>query len=184
MMKVLVTAFVLFSATLFVVSCSSEKAQSKNTTKTTTTENYPSTTPVAQSDASVLQFTASDLDGNMQNSSTWVGKQPLVINFWGTWCPPCRKEIPDLVRLYKEYHPKGVEIVGLAVRDTPEKVRAFSKKNGMEWVMLMANNEVAYKFKISSVPTTIFVDRNGKVVEKFIGMRGYEAFKKAFESIL
>ena len=184
-MKVLVTALVLSLATLLVVSCSNEKAQSKNTTTTAATKDYSSTTTSAsQSDETLLQFTASDLDGNMQSSSTWVGKQPLVINFWGTWCPPCRKEIPDLVRLYKEYHPKGVEIVGLAVRDTPKKVRAFSQKNGMEWVMLMANNDVAYKFKISSIPTTIFVDRNGKIVEKFIGMRGYEAFKKAFESIL
>jgi len=169
---------------LLLMSCSNNNSQSKKTYTDQTQAVKPTTSPTTQSAGELPQFTAKDIDGNSRNSDTWVGKQPVVINFWGTWCPPCRREIPDLVKLYDEYHDKGIEIVGLAVKDTPEKVRAFSEKNGMKWVMLLSDYNVASKFRISSVPTTIFVDRNGKIVQRFSGLRSYNTFKQAFESIL
>ena len=70
-----------------------------------------------------IQFTAYNLNGAPQHTSEWIGKGPVVLNFWGTWCPPCRREIPDLVRVYNELHPQGIEILGLAVRDRPNAQR-------------------------------------------------------------
>ncbi len=129
----------------------------------------------------------SDLDGKRRPLTEWVGKQPTIVNLWGTWCPPCRREIPGMVELYKEYRGKGVEIVGVAFpgRDTPDKVRDFAKKAGMEWVMTMGDKSVARPLQwTGSVPTTIFYDKNGREVERFVGARDHATFKAAVEKML
>ncbi len=135
-------------------------------------------------DPDAVSFTAYDIDGNLHLSSQWIGRQPVVINFWGTWCPPCRREIPDLVKLYAEYKSKGVEIISFAVRDTPERVRSYAAQQKMEWVLLMANKEAISGYRLTgSVPTTIFIDRTGKELGRFIGARPYDMFRKAFELV-
>jgi thiol-disulfide isomerase/thioredoxin len=130
-------------------------------------------------------FTAADLDGNMHPSSEWLGKQPTVINYWGTWCPPCRKEIPDLVKIYDEYRSQGVVLVSLAVNDEPAQVRAFTEKHDMDWVHLIAEQQHLTVFgEIRGVPTTIFFDKTGKEVTRLVGAQSYEDFEKAFKMIL
>ncbi len=153
-----------------------------------TQADVPSETPqVASSDgqaASLIQFTATDLTGQARSSVEWMGKQPVVINFWGTWCPPCRKEIPDLVKVYNEFKGRGVQVVSLALNDTPDQVKDYAQKAQMDWVMLMGDQDIAQTFGgIRGVPTTIFYDRSGKEVGRFVGGRDYETFKKAFEMI-
>ncbi|MEW6051190.1 MAG: TlpA disulfide reductase family protein [Candidatus Zixiibacteriota bacterium] len=131
------------------------------------------------------QFKAYDLNGKLRNSSEWVGRQPVVLNFWGTWCPPCRREIPDLVKLYDEYRTKGVEIIGLAVKDQPMTVKVFTQEAGMDWVMLMADYDVLSQFNVTGgIPTTIFLDKNGNEIGRVIGAQSYEQFKPRFDAIL
>jgi len=143
------------------------------------------TTPKVNPTSDIIQFSALDINGKQRSSEEWIGKQPVVINVWGTWCPPCRREIPELVRLYEEYHSKGVEMLGLAVRDSPQQVEGFAAKNNMMWVMLMGERDLLYTLGATKgVPTTIFYDRNGKEVGRFVGGRDYGTFKRAFESIL
>lgn len=133
----------------------------------------------------VVQFAAFDMEGNMRQSSEWIGKQPVIINFWGTWCPPCRREIPDMVELYNEYKDENIEIIGLAVNDTPEKVKAFAQEQNMEWVLLLGSREIADLYGgITSVPTTIFLNKEGKEIGRFRGMRGYDDFKQAFQMLV
>ena len=109
----------------------------------------------------------------------------VVINFWGTWCGPCRREIPDMVQLYEEYQKKGVEILSLAVKDTPEKVRAYSGNVGMKWPLLMSQDQIMIDFRaLRGVPTTIFINREGQEVARYVGMRDYSALKLGFEAIL
>ena len=130
-------------------------------------------------------FNAKDIDGNWHTSTEWVGKKPVVINFWGTWCPPCRREIPDLVKLNKEYSAKGVELISLAVKDSPDKVKDYANENGMDWVMLMAVDQILIDYKaIQGVPTTIFIDKDGVEVGRFVGMRDYQTLKSGFDSII
>ncbi len=132
----------------------------------------------------VVNFQAYDIDGNLHRSDEWIGKQPTIINVWGTWCPPCRRELPDLIRLYNEYKDKGIALVGISVRDTPEKVKKFAGINKMEWPLLIGKNEHLYALGVTTgIPTTIFYDRNGKEVQRFVGPRSYMVFKEAFESI-
>ena len=135
--------------------------------------------------SSAIQFAAQDIQGSNQSSSQWIGQVPVVINFWGTWCPPCRREIPDLVKLYEEYHPSGVEMIGLAVKDDAGDVSSYAMNAGMKWVMLMANDEVINAYNVvNGIPTTVFLDKDGREVTRFIGSRTYEDFRPAFEAIL
>jgi thiol-disulfide isomerase/thioredoxin len=175
-------------ALFLIISCSSN--ESHDQAKASSSRSAQAAT------VPITQFAAYDLDGNLQQSSQWIGKQPVVINVWGTWCPPCRREIPDLVKLYNEYNSRGVEMIGLAVvrNEPPSSVRQFAQQNDMKWEMLLADQNIATIFGLQAVPTTIFVDRNGNIVpvtdgrgqtvDRFTGMQSYEVFKAAFEKML
>lgn len=180
MIRKMVLAMATVLLGLLMVSCGGDS--SNETSPQTTPQAAAETTPTA--DEGQFSFTAYDVNGVLRSSTDWVGKQPVIINFWGTWCPPCRREIPDLVLLYDEYSAKGIEMLGLAVKDQPDKVAAFTKEHGMNWVMMMADNNLAIRYRITGVPTTIFLDRNGNEVGRFIGPQDHETFKKAFELIL
>ena len=131
-----------------------------------------------------MYFEAPDVEGIAHSSTEWIGKGPVVVNFWGTWCPPCRKEIPDLARLYAEYKDKGIKIIGVSLNDTAEKVRLYSEQNNMSWILLVGDRAIAVKYNIQSVPTTYFFNSEGKLVQEFQGLRDYDSFKKGFELIL
>lgn len=159
-------------------SCSSNTTQQgAGTPSTTDTQGTAGAGPA-------VQFTALDIDGKTRASSEWIGKQPVVINFWGTWCPPCRQEIPDLVKLYDEYKGRGVEMVSLAVKDEPAAVRSYATEARMNWIHLMGDDPIYQVFGgVRGVPTTIFYDQTGKEVKRFVGAQSYQTFKQAFEAI-
>jgi thiol-disulfide isomerase/thioredoxin len=156
-------------------------------TSATRTPKTLSDQPAAASGAHPAQkVSAVDLDGQTHQLSEWIGKQPLVINLWGTWCPPCRREIPGLVRLYDEYRSRGVEIVSLALekRAGPAQVKQFTEQAGMKWIQLIANENVGRAFNFGrSVPVTIFLDKDGREVSRHVGARPYERFRADFELI-
>lgn len=170
-------ALLATSMALLVGGCGSDQAA----------EDTPQTVSQVPGDLaaeSEFIFTAYDVYGTPQSSAQWVGKQAVVLNFWGTWCPPCRKEIPDLVKVYNEFQGQGIEMLGLAVRDRPDNVITFSRDNGMNWPMLMGDNSLAMKFRITGVPTTIFVSKNGTELGRFVGPQDYDTFRQAFELAL
>lgn len=170
--------FMVFILAAVIVSCGNDSK------KSSTSKAPGNPAPAGNPAVATVSFQAYDINGTLRNASEWIGKQPVVVNIWGTWCPPCRREIPDLVKLYKEYQPKGVEIIGLAVeKGPPEFVSKFSEKMGMNWVMLIGDQSHLELYQTTSVPTTIFYDRSGKEVQRMVGMRNYEQFKPAFEAI-
>lgn len=169
--RILTSAFLI---ALFVSCSSGDKSGKTDSQKD----------QVAQQEEPVITFAAADLDGNMHQSSEWIGQKPVVINFWGTWCGPCRNEIPDLVRIYDEYKAQGIEIISLAVNDTPDRVREYAAESGMNWVHLMGDKQILIDYKATTgIPTTIFLDKNGKEVHRFIGSQGYDEFKQAFQHL-
>lgn len=177
-----------------IIGCGSGEQAETESSGTTAEQQVTKTYAGEQAPSADVSFTAVDLTGTMRESSEWIGQRPVVLNFWGTWCPPCRREIPELVKLYDEYKDKGLEIVSLAINDTPAKVDNYSRQNGMNWTMLIADRQLSKDFKVTGVPTTIFFDRNGKIVmvkdyngkmvDRFVGPRPYEVFKQAFDAIL
>ncbi|MEW5922955.1 MAG: TlpA disulfide reductase family protein [Candidatus Zixiibacteriota bacterium] len=173
---IIVFGFALLA--IFMISCSSSSDKTGGASATTTI----TTTAVA----GLSTLTAYDLDGNTHSFGEYVGKKPLIVNFWGTWCPPCKREMPDLKKIYDEYRGKGLEIVGLVVRSTPQQVKDFTAQYGYDWPMMMADAQSARLFGLGSgVPFTVFVDRNGKVLsETFTGARTYNDFKRMVEQII
>jgi thiol-disulfide isomerase/thioredoxin len=162
-----------------LVSCGSDQQAENKPAEATARQSNPGSASAG------VTFAAYDVNGDLHQSSEWVGQKPVVLNFWGTWCPPCRKEIPDLVKLYEEYSVKGIEIVGLAVKDSPDRVAQYSQQAGMKWPMLMADPNIMTSLKATSgVPTTIFLDKTGKEIGRFVGMRDYDTFKSAFDALL
>lgn len=117
-------------------------------------------------------FTLSDRNGKPTPVSTWAGKS-LVLNFWATWCAPCRREIPLLKTLSSEWAPHGVEIVGVAV-DHRAQVAAYANELQIAYPILVGEEDaldVAAKFGVHSpvFPFTVFTDRRGQVVTLYVG---------------
>jgi thiol-disulfide isomerase/thioredoxin len=174
-------------AAALLVACSSDSGDSSSaaieTQKNASSSATQSASVATNNPASGLR--AADLDGNWHTLDEWIGQKPVVINIWGTWCPPCRREIPDLVRLYAEYG-DSVEMVSFALerRAGPEQVKQFTESAGMTWVQLIANEDILRAFGYDGgVPTTIFLTRDGKVVNRHVGGRPYDTFKRDFETI-
>jgi len=131
-------------------------------------------------------FTLQDMDGNMVSLSDYRGKL-VFVNFWATWCGPCRNEIPHFVELIDKYGDDGFVILGITV-DNPDdlpKVPAFMESYKINYPVLKANgNVVAAYGGISSIPQTFVVGRDGSAIGRIEGSRPYETFEKIVQSLL
>lgn len=124
-------------------------------------------------------------DGKEVSSSEWNGKV-RVINFWATWCPPCKREIPDFVELQNQYGPKGLVVIGIAMdKQGASIVAPFAKEWKMNYPVLIGGNEVSAAYgNIMSYPTTFLVDRAGNVVKKYVGFQEKAVFEKDLKALL
>jgi len=118
------------------------------------------------------EFTLTGLDGKRHSISEWKG-HPQVVNFWATWCVPCRKEIPLLSSMQTEYASKGLKIFGIAV-DFPEDVQKFVTTTPLPYDVLMGEDDAleaakAYGVESMALPFTAFVDSHGRVLTVHLG---------------
>ncbi len=110
------------------------------------------------------------LQGGQWSLSQQRGKIVLV-NFWATWCPPCRMETPGLVSIAKRYAGQGVEVVGIAMDDTPSRVvPPFVSQFGIPYPILLPSASAPLTTSIESLPTSLLIDRNGRVARTYYGM--------------
>lgn len=124
-------------------------------------------------------------DGKTVKLSDYKGKVRIV-DFWATWCPPCRGEIPHFVSLQKQFGKKGLQVIGLSVdREGPEVVNKFAKEQGINYVSLMADEKVIGDYGgIRGIPTTFVIDRDGNIVKKYVGGTDEAVFEKDIKDLL
>ncbi|MDD8026489.1 MAG: TlpA disulfide reductase family protein [Acidobacteriota bacterium] len=115
-------------------------------------------------------FSVKDVAGRAVDSAALRGKI-VVVNFWATWCPPCRAEIPDFAAFYKANKAKGLEIVGFSVDELPAAdIAAFAAKNKMTYPVVLANAKIIRAFDPGGyIPTTFIIDKQGRIRHKQVG---------------
>ncbi|MEN3046254.1 MAG: TlpA disulfide reductase family protein [Candidatus Hydrothermales bacterium] len=133
-------------------------------------------------------FTLETIDGSVFNLSEHLGKKVILINFWATWCPPCRAEVPGFIRLYDKYKDQGLLIVGISLdlgENALERVKSFSRDHNINYPIMMGNREVVKKFgDIRAIPTTFIINKRGEIVEKIVGYRDEVFFENKIRSLL
>ncbi len=137
---------------------------------------------VKQDSSEAPDFTLTDLNGTTISLSDYAGKV-LFLNFWATWCAPCRAEIPDFVEVYNEYKDKGLEILGISVDQIgADQVRKFVEKYKMNYPVAMATNELFRDYPPpQGVPTTLVIDGDGKIRHKKVGMMSKQELLDLFQ---
>ena len=179
---------ILFIGSLLIISgCSAKddlKVQ-KSEVRTEKSENV--TSKDRTGDVKAPDFKLATISGEEFYLSDFDGKV-VMLNFWGTWCPPCRKEIPDLINLQEKYNKDGLEIVGITLNSgSAADIKKFADQKQMNYTVLtdFDNNEThgvtrsysqAIGQSISSMPTTLLIDREGYIVKGYLGARSEEVF--------
>ena len=114
-------------------------------------------------------FTLTDLEGNEVTLSQYRGKV-VFINFWATWCPPCRAEMPEIEAIYQEYKDKDVVVIGVDIREVEEEVRQYVQAGGYSWTFVLdTSGVVTADYKIVAIPTSFFLDTEGVIRAVNIG---------------
>jgi len=126
---------------------------------------------------------AHDLNGDLISSASWKGKV-VIVNFWATWCPPCREEIPALIALQNKYKDR-LQIIGISEDDdAPEKVQKFAQQQGMNYPIVMATTEIIDAWGgVPALPTSFVVDPQGHVMTKHMGLRDAEVYDREVRSL-
>ncbi len=118
------------------------------------------------------EFAALDLNGEMRNIKEWKGKL-ILLNFWATWCPPCKKEIPHFIELQKEYGDQGFQIIGIAI-DDEDAVRQYVEEVGMNYPSLVVQDEGVLLAKrygngIGALPYSVIINPDGEISYTIMG---------------
>ena len=114
-------------------------------------------------------FTLEDLDGQTVSLGDFRG-EPVLLNFWATWCSPCRIEMPYLQQIYEEWSDRRLVLLTVNIGESPSTVKQFMQVNNLSLpVLLDTSKSVSRKYMISGIPTTIFIDKDGIIRGRVIG---------------
>lgn len=131
------------------------------------------------------EFLLEDIRGMEMKLSDFKGRV-VILDFWATWCPPCREEIPHFASLYDEYRDKGLDVIGIAMDRNPGMVLPdFIKDNGINYPILLGNQDIYDSYGgIAAIPTTFIIDKEGNIRKKYIGYNEKEVFEKDLKELL
>ena len=136
---------------------------------------------------------APEIRANFLNASNGLSLDQMkgkvvVVDFWATWCGPCRMEIPSLVKLYNDYHPKGLEMWGLSVEGNDgqpaDYFNKFISNANIQYPVGLAAMDTLKAYGINPIPTTVFIDKSGRIALAFVGGHPEEDFTGAIEKLL
>ena len=133
-----------------------------------------------------LDFVVKDMDGKDVRLADFKGK-PLILNFWATWCGPCKVEIPALIELADKYRDRGLVILGVSVEDAPEDLRPFARENKINYPILVGRDENRLQEvydSVIAVPVTWYIRPDGSVFLKHKGPATHDWFEEQLKAML
>ncbi len=134
------------------------------------------------SDAS--DFKLQDLNGKVIRLSDFKGK-PVLLDFWATWCPPCRASIPGIEKLYKEYSGKGLVVLSISLDEGDwDSVKSFSIEKGITYPVLKGTEEVSSQFQVRTIPMLVIINKEGKIVKRYLGYGDDDELEKDIKTVL
>ena len=133
---------------------------------------------------SAPDFTLPQITGPPLKLSDYRGKI-VLLDFWATWCEPCRAEIPHFVELQNEYGSQGLQIIGVSMDDSPDPVPAFYKQFKMNYPVVMGNAQIGEQYGgVLGLPIAFLIDRQGQIRKKHIGATDASIFEKEITNLL
>ncbi|MBL7071838.1 MAG: TlpA family protein disulfide reductase [Candidatus Omnitrophica bacterium] len=156
--------FLLLAGIILIVGCSS---------------------PVESADKKASDFSLENINNKTERLSDHQNKV-IILNFFATWCPPCKSEIPDFIELMDEYGDDGFVIIGVSLdRGGVDEVKAFAEKYKINYPLLMDDGQVSNTYgPVQSIPTTFIIDKDGVITEKIIGARKKDYFEDRIKPLL
>lgn len=130
-------------------------------------------------------FTLKNQHGEKISLSDYRGKV-VILNFWATWCPPCKAEVPGFVKMYNEHKDDGLVILGVSLdRDGWQSVAPFIRNHQVSYPVVIGNRDVVDAYgNIQSIPTTFVLDKQGKIQRKYVGLRDEKVFENDFRTLI
>ncbi|MGP1361650.1 MAG: TlpA family protein disulfide reductase [Candidatus Fimenecus sp.] len=155
----------------------SEKSTTQSRTSSTSSQSKNST------DEKAPDFKITDMNGKEVSLSEFFGK-PIVLNFWASWCPPCKAEMPHFQKAFKENPDVQFIMVNASYNDSESSVKSFLENGGYTFPVLTDKRGLAFRaYNVSSLPTTYFIDKNGKVVSHTVGMLSEQRLADGIKAI-
>ncbi len=165
--KTTLSVLLLLSIILGLTSCSSKKER------------------LGTGELSAPNFRLKTADGSTLELADYKGKV-IILDFWATWCPPCRREIPGFIRLYERYQDRGLVIIGVSLDQYGWRaVKPFMENYRINYPIVLGNQQVANQYGgIRTIPTTFIIDRNGNIVDRVVGYHSLTYFEKKIKPLL
>lgn len=173
---------------LLVTGCSNKKeADIKNYPISGKGSNVSEITNVSKRIDLAPNFSWKDQSGKTIDFDSFRGKVTLI-NFWATWCGPCKRELPDLIALSKDLADKNVKVLGISTdrgSNVIEEVRSFVAEKGITYQIVISNEDIEEAYgNVRVIPTTFLIDANGKIVQTIVGARSKQQFAELINGLL
>jgi len=169
---------------LTVQSCSKGESETRLEPRPVKAGSTVSNKPTSQY-PKAPDFALQDHAGETLKLSDFAGKV-VILDFWATWCGPCRMEIPGFVKLYEKYNDQGVEVIGISLDQQGwNVVKPFMDQYKINYPVVLGNREVVAAYGgITGIPTTFLINKKGEIVERLVGYRPVEIFENAITELL
>jgi peroxiredoxin len=184
--KLRLLIFLFFS--VIIIGCQNKNVSEEpatNNSKATSNYSNTATNNTGNSSSELApDFVLTDTQGNQVKLSDYRGKV-VILDFWATWCPPCRKGIPDLIDLKKTFKDR-LTIIGISLdTDSKNEVVPFMKEYGINYKVVYGDNDVVQKYgNIQAIPTSFIIDQKGNIVTSFVGLQRIETYKSYLNNLL